>query len=100
MSGGADLVVEILSPTLPPHCCVRKKAIYEKHGVREFWTIDPQNRVAMLFILGHDRLFGRVETFDDSDTVRSRAFPGLEIDLSKVFPPQPKVVREGPAHSG
>ncbi|NLI79405.1 MAG: Uma2 family endonuclease [Candidatus Riflebacteria bacterium] len=98
--GAPDLVVEILSPTTASHDCVRKKAIYEKHGVREFWTVDPQNRVVMLFSLGSDGVFSRVDTFDDTDTVRSRAFPGLEVDLSKVFPTQPKVVREGPAEYG
>lgn len=39
--GVPDLIIEILSPGNATHDKVRKKDLYEKFGVKEYWIVDP-----------------------------------------------------------
>jgi len=40
--GVPDLIIEVLSPGSREHDTVKKKNLYEKFGVKEYWIIDPQ----------------------------------------------------------
>ena len=95
--GAPDLAIEILSPSTASKDCIQKRALYEKHGVKEYWLVDPWNRVVTIYCLGSDNLFGKPLVFGDTDKVKVGLFPDLEIDLSTIFPAQPKIVRESPA---
>ena len=95
--GAPDLAIEILSPSTASKDCIRKRALYEKHGVKEYWLVDPTHRLVIIQRLGSDGLFGRVLTYGDTDKIKVGLFPDLEIDLSTIFPAQPKIVRESPA---
>ena len=94
--GAPDLIVEILSPTTASRDCIQKRALYEHHGVKEFWTVDPANRLVQVYLLGSDGRYGRSEVYNDSDVVKVSIFDDLQIDLKEIFPPQLKVVCESP----
>ena len=49
--GVPDLVVEILSDGSRDHDTNKKKILYEKFGVKEYWIIDPQTKEAIGFEL-------------------------------------------------
>lgn len=49
--GVPDMLVEILSPGNTKHDTVRKKALYERFGVKEYWIIDPESKTATGFSL-------------------------------------------------
>ncbi len=42
--GVPDLIIEILSEGNPTHDTKRKKELYEKFGVKEYWIIDPETK--------------------------------------------------------
>jgi Uma2 family endonuclease len=42
--GVPDLLIEILSKSNKNHDLVRKKKLYERFGVKEYWIIDPDNK--------------------------------------------------------
>lgn len=43
--GAPDLVVEILSPGTKNFDLTKKKTVYEKSGVKEYWAIDPVSKI-------------------------------------------------------
>jgi len=94
--GAPDLVIEILSPSTASRDHITKKALYEKHGVKEYWVVSPTDRTLVVFQRVPGGSFAEALLFNDTDMVKVAIFPGLVIDLKKVFPPQPKVVREAP----
>lgn len=47
--GAPNLVIEILSPGTKSFDLTKKKKIYEKSGVKEYWVVDPHTRVAFGF---------------------------------------------------
>lgn len=42
--GVPDLIVKVLSPFNKNHDLVKKKSVYEKRGVKEYWVIDPKTK--------------------------------------------------------
>jgi Uma2 family endonuclease len=82
--GTPDLIVEILSPGslhLDRH---RKRALYERAGVPEFWLVDPANRAIEVFRLG-ERGYELASFAAESGAVRSVVLDGFEVDLASVF---------------
>lgn len=53
--GAPDLVVEVLSPGTAKYDRGRKKDMYEKYGVREYWIVNPADRVIEQYILTDGR---------------------------------------------
>ncbi|WP_295882112.1 Uma2 family endonuclease [uncultured Thiohalocapsa sp.] len=50
--GGPDLVVEVLSPSTASHDHVKKRHVYERAGVREYWLVHPGDRMVTIYRLG------------------------------------------------
>jgi Uma2 family endonuclease len=53
--GVPDLLVEVLSPGNTDHDLVRKKNLYEKFGVKEYWIVDPDTQQASVFSLQNQK---------------------------------------------
>jgi Uma2 family endonuclease len=49
--GVPDMLLEILSPGNSRHDLVRKKELYERFGVKEYWIINPDTREVTGFLL-------------------------------------------------
>lgn len=94
--GAPDLVIEIPSPSTASKDHIKKRRLYEKHGVKEYWLLSPTDRILTVYHLVGKSLFGKPDVFDDTDVVEVKLFPGLTINLAKVFPPLPKIVRQSP----
>jgi Uma2 family endonuclease len=55
LHGVPDLVIEILSPATMQYDIKEKKEAYEKHGVKEYWIIDPLKKTAEGYSLHNGR---------------------------------------------
>jgi Uma2 family endonuclease len=95
--GAPDLAIEILSPSTASHDCIRKRRVLEKAGVREFWLIQPVDRIVTVFQRGPDGTFDRPAYYGDRDDIEVSVLPGCSIHLALVFPKLPKVVRSRPS---
>lgn len=51
LKGAPDLIIEILSPGNEKYDLGKKKKLYEKFGVKEYWVVDPLTKDAEGFIL-------------------------------------------------
>jgi Uma2 family endonuclease len=49
--GVPDITVEILPPSNREYDLIRKKELYERFGVQEYWIIDPDTKAVLLFVL-------------------------------------------------
>jgi len=86
--GAPDLVVEILSPGNSKMEMTDKFDVYQESGVREYWLIDPLQRIILSYIRNDQGKFIGQRPLSDEDSIQSHIFPDLVIPLSEVFPPQ------------
>ncbi|HOY67579.1 MAG TPA: Uma2 family endonuclease [Candidatus Ozemobacteraceae bacterium] len=97
MRGAPDIAVEILSPSTASRDHILKRRLYERHGVKEYWLIDPTNRIMHVYRTNAAGTFDGFEPLDDQAVLETPILPGLSIRLKDVFPKlPPKVVRQSP----
>jgi Uma2 family endonuclease len=85
--GAPDLVVEIISPSSASHDHILKRKYYEENDVREYWLVDPTHRIITVYSLSKNGKFAASQVYDAEAEITSTAFPEMEIDFKKVFPP-------------
>lgn len=83
--GAPDLIVEILSPSTAAKDLKVKRALYEQHGVREYWLIHPTDQVVMIYHLDEDGQYDKAQICDREDILQSVQFGQLEIQLDSIF---------------
>ncbi|THF78812.1 Uma2 family endonuclease [Cohnella fermenti] len=84
IEGAPDLVVEVLSPGSRNRDKVSKLAIYGKHGVQEYWILDPVARTLERYGQDGGRLT-LTELFEGEDRVVSDKLPCISFALSELF---------------
>ena len=82
--GTPSLVVEILSPSTKSKDMVSKLNTYMLSGVREYWIVDPKEKIILLYGF-KDREIDEFYNFKTSDILKSYFFEGLEADLAEIF---------------
>ncbi len=76
--GAPDMIIEILSPSTSYYDLTVKKGIYEKHGVREYWIIDPSDGT----VIGFKYIDGNFHEFFTGKDVFSSEVLNIEISLT------------------
>ena len=84
IQGAPDLVVEILSPSTTSRDWRDKMDIYERHGVTEYWVVDPVGYFLWQFRLS-DGNYALHATFGEDDTLTSPTLEGFSLPMSEVF---------------
>ena len=83
--GAPDLIIEVLSPGSGKHDNVTKYDAYLAAGVREYWIVDPAERVVHTYIFKAGEYVCRNYSSDDIAPVT--VLEGYSIDLSEIFQP-------------
>ncbi|OGK06007.1 MAG: hypothetical protein A2W80_00915 [Candidatus Riflebacteria bacterium GWC2_50_8] len=84
--GAPDLAVEIISPTSARRDLIEKFALYERHGVREYWVVDPAHQILTIYSPDKKGKYTCEKRFSREHELTSHIFPELKIDLKRVFP--------------
>lgn len=84
LEGAPSLLVEVLSPSNPAHDRVRKRAVYARAGVPEYWLVSPEAASIEVLVLDGDLYRTHVRDAGD-EAVTSPSLPGLSFPASAAF---------------
>ena len=79
-----DIIIEILSPSTAFKDETYKLKLYEKHGVLEYWIVNPEAEYIVIYRLEGNR-YNKPEYFKDNDIIESTILKGLKINLPDIF---------------
>ena len=88
VEGTPDLVIEILSPTTSKRDRGVKLKDYARHGVTEYWIVEPDQRAIEVYLYRLEReryLAPRV--FREPEQLTSSMVPGFSLPIFRVFNP-------------
>ncbi len=76
--GAPDFIIEVLSPGTAMKDQTEKRMLYEAHGVREYWIVNPATFEAFMYFLENSR-YGLPSVADIREATPVRIFPGLAL---------------------
>ena len=84
--GAPDLIIEIISPATAERDRTYKKTLYARHGVKEYWIVDPEAKMVEVYTLG-ERGFELIKAYkaEAEEVLSSPLLEGLEVVLKEVF---------------
>lgn len=85
LTGAPDLVVEVLSSSSRRRDLLTKRHLYQKHGVAEYWAVDPELETVTVYRLGEEGFLREAELALPEGRLESPLFPGLGIPLAEIF---------------
>ncbi len=82
--GAPDIVVEVSSPSTRRLELHRKREVYQRFGVAEYWYVDLQSDRVEVYRLTDER-FGPPELLERGAILSTDRAPGLEISVDEVL---------------
>jgi Uma2 family endonuclease len=82
--GAPDLVIEILSPGSTRLDRVKKRELYARHGVPEYWIVSPGERTVEVLRL-QDKQYELAGLYEEDDTLQSPLLPGFTCSVKDIF---------------
>lgn len=83
-NGAPDLIVEILSPKNSKHDIDTKFNLYQESGVKEYWIVEPEERIVLVYSLRDGAYIGS-KPFSEGEIIKSPLFPEMTIDVKDIF---------------
>ena len=84
--GAPDFIIEIVSPKNSKRDVKDKFEIYQEHGVREYWIVNPNDENVTVFVLSPEGKFEFQRIYADDEKIPVNIFDGdLKVDLAEVF---------------
>jgi len=86
--GAPDLIIEIVSKGSLKRDVKDKFKIYQEHGVKEYWIVNPNEQYVNVFVLDELGKYQIAGMYADDDKIPVNIFNGdLQVDLTEVFEP-------------
>ena len=84
INGAPDLVVEVLSPSTARHDKIRKRELYARFRVPEYWQADIDELIVIVLRLAGDD-YEVAGVYGLGDTLTSPLLPGFRLDVNDIF---------------
>ena len=84
IQGAPDLVIEVLSPSTAHRDRTFKRALYARHGVREFWLVDTDTRTIEVLLLGAEG-YATIAIYGAGQTLTSPTLTGFTLSIDDLF---------------
>ena len=85
-TGAPDWIIEIESPFTSKKDMDHKFRLYERHGVREYWIVDPGNKYVHVYTLDEKGKYGEEPVvYLEQDSIACTVLEGLTIHMEPVF---------------
>lgn len=85
VKGAPNLVVEVASPSTRRRDETLKRHLYERHGVDEYWLVDPEAETILVLRLDGETYREAARLSGSGDLLATPLLPGLELALGEVF---------------
>lgn len=86
LRGAPDLCIEVLSPTTRELDLGAKRVLYARHGVTEYWVVDPETSRVAIYNLQQDAARA-ARQLSGHDVVTTALLPGFALALPTLFAP-------------
>ena len=83
-NGAPDLTVEIISPNNSKHDSITKFNLYQEARVKEYWIIDPIEKMLNVYTLQNNIYIG-LQPQSEGEKIKSILFPNINIELNDIF---------------
>jgi Uma2 family endonuclease len=83
VEGVPPFLLEILSPGSVKHDAVRKRALYEQNGVREYWIVDVKERTIAQFVLRRKHYV--LTEWGEADVIKASVLAGFEMNVGELL---------------
>lgn len=78
--GAPNWVIEVLSASTALKDMNLKRDLYEKHSVKEYWIVQPEERWVMVYTLNEQGAYGKPLVLGMDEATQVLSFAGLTID--------------------
>jgi Uma2 family endonuclease len=86
IQGAPDLVIEILSESTRRTDEVKKRNLYERYGVAEYWIVDPELETVKIYKMTDEGYVRPDElSLERGDILITPLLPNFSIPLSEIF---------------
>jgi len=82
--GAPDLVVEIISPSTAYYDLRKKFKIYEKHGVKEYWIVDPEEKSVTIYENQGGKFVLSQEVLERGK-IKSKVLENFELEVGELW---------------
>ncbi len=82
--GSPDLVIEIVSPSSASYDTIEKREVYEKHGVKEYWLVFPQEKAVEILTI-EKGIYKEFCKARKTGIVKSHIIEGLTVEIKEIF---------------
>jgi Uma2 family endonuclease len=83
--GAPDMIVEVLSPSTFKKDVTEKFALYEEHGVKEYWIVHPKDRAINVYLLQENGKYDAGTLYEWEGKIPVHVFDNYLIDLNDIF---------------
>ena len=83
VEGVPPFLVEILSPSSVKHDTVRKRELYERNGVREYWIVDVKERAVSQLVLRKKHYV--LTELGEADVIKGAVLAGFEMTVGELL---------------